>query len=190
MERSGLRQAFAAKMFGEEDGVSDFAHGLPSLSAFALHGAVGLVLREVEVALEDSLSPIYHLASLESNGEFEILGLKAGAFDLGADQNADGRDEAALEICVNVRVAVLEIEHADNTVGTDDRSAEHSLETVFGQIDEGLEARVFAGAVRDRDGLTVFGDPAGDALADRDPEMVNFFGVWVLGCAEDELVAF
>jgi hypothetical protein len=54
---------------------------------------------------------------------------------------------------------VLEIEHAYDAVGADDRSAEQRLELVFGQIDERLEARIFAGAFADGNCLTLGNPP-------------------------------
>jgi hypothetical protein len=87
-------------MIGEEYRVGDFAHGLAPLAAFALHRVVGLILGDIEVALQYPLGAVNDLAGFEAVRELEIFGLQAGMFDFGANKNADSGGETALEVSV------------------------------------------------------------------------------------------
>src|SRR5947207_8563 len=80
------------------------------LAALMLDLQVRLLLADAQVALQDALGAIEHLARLETLGELAVLHLQASKLDLGAHQEPDSRDELDLGPAVLVWIAMLEVD--------------------------------------------------------------------------------
>ena len=103
--------------------------------------------------------------------EFEIGGRVHGLFEAGeqeerADHLADGGEGFHFGASVLMRVAVLQVDDADDTVARDDRSREEGFEGVLGQDREVFEAGVVEGFPRDGEQAAFAGDPAGQAFGE------------------------
>ena len=185
--RRGLRGGFrgAFYFFGEDDGFGDLLHGFASLAALLLERQVGVLFGGVHVALQDAFGAFEELAGFQALRELGVGGLQARHFDFRADQEADCGDEADVALAVDVGADVLQVDDADETAAAEQRDGEEGLVGIFGQLIEELEARIFGGIARDGYGSAMFGDPAGDALADAELEAVENFLVGIFGGAQD-----
>jgi len=143
---------------------------------------------QLQIALEDTFGALEGFAGAELFGEFGVGTFEASHLDFSADEETDGGDEANFALAVGVRLAVLQIDDADEFVAAENRDGEESFETVFGQLVEGLKARVFERVTGDGDGTFVFGNPAGDSAADLELQAVDDFRVGIFRGTEDEFV--
>jgi hypothetical protein len=90
---------------------------------------------------------------------------------------------------VDVRVAVLDVDDADEPPAAERGNGEEGFIAVFRELVEETEARIFERAFGNGDRLDVFGDPFRDSLADVDLEVVDGFRMRIHGCAKNEAVA-
>ena len=184
----GLRGAFY--FFGENDGFGDLLHGFAGLAALLLDGEVGVFFCRVHVALKDAFGAFQELAGFEALRELGVGGFQARHLDFGADQEAYCGDQADIALFVNVWADVLEIDYADQAAAAEQGDGEEGLVGIFGELVEEFEARIFGGVARDGHGGAVFGDPAGDALADAEFEAVENLLVGIFGGAQDQFFLF
>jgi hypothetical protein len=182
--RSGLRGAFY--FLGENDGFGDLLHGFAGLAALLLESEVGLLFGGGHVALQDAFGAFEELASFEALGELGVGGFQARHFDFCADQEADRRDQLDVALFVNVRADVLEVDDSDETAAAEQRDGQECLVGILGQLIEELEARIHCSVARDGYGGAMFGDPAGDALADAQLQAIDYFLMGIFGGAQDE----
>jgi hypothetical protein len=180
----------ALYFFAEDDGFGDGAHGHPALAALLLEHEVGLLFAETEVALEDAFAALDDLARFEFFGEVGVFVFEAGHFDFSADQETDGGDQLNLGVTVGMGLAVLQVDDAHDLVAADDGHGEKGFVTVFRQFVEALETGIVRGIRSYGYGLTVFGDPSGDALPHLHFEAVDDFGMGVFGGAQHQIFAF
>ncbi len=180
----------ALDFVGEDDGFGDFAEGFAALAGLALEREVGFFFAELEIALQDALGAFHGFAGVELLGKFGVGAFEAGEFDFGTDEEADGGDEADFTLAIDVRLAALEIDDADEFVAAENGNGEEGLEAVLGKFAEREEAGILVGVAADGNGHFVFGDPASDAVADLELEAIDDFGVGIFGRAKDEFVFF
>lgn len=140
---SGVRAT--PDFFAEDDGLGDFFERLPFLAALALERQVGLLFIHREIALKDALGALDDFAGLELIGEVGVRCLQTGHFEFGANEEADGRDQANLLAGVDVLLAMLHVDDTDYTTTAEDGHGEERLVAVFGKFVEKLEARIFGG---------------------------------------------
>src|SRR5690606_37860139 len=110
---SAVLAARAAHVVAQQDRLGDFLLRPPPLPALLLNREVRLLLGDPEVALQDRLRAVDQLALLEPFREGRVLVLEPRHLDLGADEEADRRDRLDLLARVDVRIAVLEVDDAD-----------------------------------------------------------------------------
>jgi hypothetical protein len=171
--------------FGEDDGFGDLLHGFAGLAALLLDGEVGVLFGGVHVALQDAFGAFEELAGFQALGELGVGGFQARHFDFCADQEADCGNQADVALFVDVGADVLEIDYPDQAAAAEQRDGEEGLVGIFGQLVEEFEARISRGVAGYGYGSAMFGDPAGDALADAEFEAIENFLVRIFGGAQD-----
>ena len=181
--RSGFGRAFY--FFGENYGFSDLLHGFAGLAALLLDGEVGVFFGGVHVALQDAFGAFQELAGFQALGELGVGRFQARHFDFGADQEAYCGDQSDVALFVDVGADVLEINYANEAAAAEQRHREEGLVGIFGELVEEFEARIFSGVAGYGYGSAMFGDPAGDALADAEFQAVQDFLMWILRGAQD-----
>ena len=98
---------------------------------------------------------------------WRVLDLEPGHLDLGADEKPERRDQLHLAPAVLVRLAVLEVDDADQLAAREHGHRQKRLVAILRQLVERLESRVLERARRHGDRLAMFGHPPGDALPTR-----------------------
>src|SRR5690349_19704386 len=83
----------AAEFVAEDDRFRNLLLRLAALAALPLNRQVGFFLADAEIALQDPLRAVEHLACFEPLRELRVLTLEPRHLDLGADQEADGGDQ-------------------------------------------------------------------------------------------------
>jgi hypothetical protein len=116
--------------------------------------------------------------------------LETREFDFGAYEKADSRQEANFALAVNVRLATLKIDDADQFAAAENGNGEEGFVAILGEVAKGAKARVLVSIAADGHGNFVFGDPAGDAVANLEFKAIDDGGVGIFGGAEHELGAF
>src|SRR5580765_3369766 len=173
-----------------DDSFGYFFHGFALLTALATEGQIGLFFAQAGLPLQDALGAFDDFAGFELFGQLRAFFFEAGHFDFGADEKADGGDEADFAFVVGVRLAILQIDDAHRAAAAQQRNRQEGFVAVFGEFIEELEALILKGVARDGHGLMVFGDPSGNSLPQAQREMADFVGMRILGGAQDEFVFF
>src|SRR5687767_7276137 len=101
-----------AEVVAKHDRFGDLLLRLPTLPALPLDGEIGLFLGNAKVALQDALCALDNLPRLEPLGQLRVLDFEARHLDLGADEEADVRDELDVLPAVVVRLAMLQLDDA------------------------------------------------------------------------------
>ena len=118
----------------------------------------------------------------------DVLDLEARHLDLGADEEAERRDQLNLAAAVLVRLPVLHVDDADQLAARQHRHRQERLVAILGQLVEGLEPRVLERVAAHRHRLAMLGHPAGDALADAQLQPIDDVGVRRLRRAQHQVV--
>ena len=87
-----------------------------------------------------------------------------------------------------MRVAVVNVDDADEFAGIHQRNGKKGLVGIFLQGTEALEARVLRGVLAERDHGVVYGDPTRDAFAHLQSDLADFRVVRKLRGAQNDLV--
>src|SRR6185503_8322335 len=156
----------SAEVVAQHDRFRDFLLRLPTLPALPLDGEVGLFLGDSEIALKDALRALDDLPCLEPLGQLRVLDFEPRHLDLGADEEADGRDELDVLPAVVVRLTMLQVDDADQLAARQHGHREEGLVAIFGEFVECLEARILEGVAAHGHRLAMLGDPPGNPLSD------------------------
>ena len=164
-------------LVGQQDRFGDLPLRSATLPALPLDRQIGLFLGDAQIALQDPLGAIEHLARFEPLRQLAVLGLEPRQLDLGAHQEPDGGDQLNLAPAVLVRMAMLQVDDGDEPAAAQHGHRQERLVVILGQLVEHLEARIFEGVDSECDRLPMLGDPAGDPLADPQLQPIDDVGV-------------
>jgi len=89
---------------------------------------------------------------------------------------------------VDARIAVLNVDDADDVVLRYDGRREKRLEAILRKFLKELEARIAIGFARDRQQAPLASDPPGQTFTDAEPHLAEILTIRVARGAQDELI--
>ena len=158
------------------------------MPALLLQHQVGGFFVDAQLALQQALGALHHLARFQLLGQLRLLILHARQLQLGAHQIADHRDQLNLALRVVVRLAVLHINGADQLAPAQDGHSKERLKAVLRQRGKTREPWIGPGFGRQRDGLLLLSHPARHALSHINLHPVHHVLVRIFRGAQHQLV--
>src|ERR1035438_7650878 len=103
---------------------------------------------------------------------------------------ADRRQQPDFIFCVQIGLAMLQIDDSNQLSATEDWNGKKCLKGIFRYIWKALEAWILQCIRGDRNRLAMPSNPPSDALAKPDAQMIYQICMRVLGCAQNQLIVF
>ena len=160
------------------------------LAALALKREIGLFFVNSKVALQDTLGAITNRRASGNSESFAFSASRMALSISGPTKNPITATKLISRWLMEIRLAVLKVDHADQAVARKHRHGEQRLIAVFRQFVEHLKSRIKPRIVGDRDRFSVLSDPAGDSLPHSKFQAIQKFGMRIFRGAQNQIVFF